>query len=116
MLLATRTGSGLSVLVTERSARALTPVVSVSALFAAFVSVVVEATVAVLVIVPPWGTLELTFTTSVNVAVSPAARVAAVAVTVPVPPAGGVVGVNPAGAAKDTNVVPTGMTSVSVTF
>ena len=60
----------------------------------------------------------MTLTTSVNVALAPAANVPRVAVTVPVPPTGGVVRVNagPLSWVKDTNVVFAGMTSVIVTL
>jgi hypothetical protein len=53
----------------------------------------------------------------VKVAVAPGARVGIVLVVVPVVPTGGVVVVEPAGAPlKETNVVPAGPTSVTVTL
>jgi hypothetical protein len=56
-----------------------------------------EAIVAVLLMVAPLATLQLTATTTVNWAVSPLAIVALVQVIVPVPPAGMVLQVQPAG-------------------
>src|SRR4051812_33153379 len=108
------TGSGLSVLVTERSADALTVVVSTAVLLAASASVVVLATMAVLESVEPWRLLALTLTTMVKVAVAPAAKVGTVALTVPVPPTGGVarVKVGPLVWVAETKVVPTGTTSL----
>jgi hypothetical protein len=90
---------------------AATVVVAVAVLLALFASAGDDAAiVAVLVItVPP-----VTFTTRVNTAFVPFASVELVAVSVPVPPAGGVVDVQPAGAVKDTNVALAGMTSVNV--
>src|SRR2546423_12788529 len=116
------TGSGASDLVTERSAvvvvDALTSVVAVALLFLGFFSQVSLEMVTVLLITVPSGVSALTLTTSVNVALAPAANVARVAVTVPVPPTGGVVRVNagPLSWVKDTNVVFAGMTSVIVTL
>src|SRR2546430_6799399 len=93
------TGSGASDLVTERSAvvvvvDALTSVVAVALLFLGFFSQGSLEMVTVLLITVPSGVSALTLTTSVNVALAPAANVARVAVTVPVPPTGGVVRVN----------------------
>jgi len=56
-----------------------------------------EAIVAVLLMVAPLATLQLTATTTVNWAVSPLAIAALVQVIVPVPPAGMVLQVQPAG-------------------
>src|SRR5205823_448804 len=88
---------------------------TVKALSAVVVSLVVLLTLAVLLMVEPLASLALTWTTRVKVALAPAARVVSVAVTVPVPPAGGVVAVNPAAGVKDTKVVPVGTASVSCT-
>ena len=82
---------------------------------AGFESVVVDVMVTVLLIAVSTGVVVVTWTTSVNVAVAPDAIVAVVAVTVPVPPDGGTTGVQPAGAANETNVVFAGMTSLSAT-
>src|SRR6266511_4102671 len=110
------TGSGVSVLVTTRSADASTTVVWVAELLAAFGSVVVVVTVAVLLSVEPLAALGLTWTTRVKVALAPAAKLAAVAVKVPVPPTGGVVRLNagPLVCIADTNVVLAGIRSLSV--
>src|SRR5713226_4949969 len=112
------TGSGLSLLVTDKSAAVLTVVIWVESLFAGLGSAVVVVTLAVLLIVVPLVVEELMFTTSVNVAVAPAARVALVAVTVPVPPTAGVVSVNagPEVCIIETNVVFVGVESVSEMF
>ena len=59
--------------------------------------------------------LEFTATTNPNVAFAPALKpVARSHLTIPVPPAAGVVMLQPAGAVADTNVVPAGIASVSV--
>src|SRR6476660_508812 len=109
------TGSTASVLVTERSAAALTVVVSVDVLLPAVVSVVLE-TVAVLVSVVPFGVDGLTWTTSTNVCGPlPAGSVPRVLLTVPVPPTVGVVLLQPGGAVNETNVVPPGSASASDT-
>src|SRR5438477_477731 len=75
-------------------------------------------TVAVLAMLVPLGVLELTWTTTVNVAEPPAARVASVPVMVPVPPAGGLVNVKvgPLVWLSETKVVLVGMLSVSCTL
>src|SRR5262249_40009142 len=80
-----RTGSGLSALVTARSARVLTVVVAVATLFAVVGSAVVLRTVAVFVSVALLAALGLTVTTMVSVAVAPAATVHRLAL--PTPPA-----------------------------
>jgi hypothetical protein len=108
----TSTGSGLSVLVTDMSACVVTAVVSVSLLLVDTMSAVEELTVAVLETVEPSATLAFTLTTSVNTSgESAGAKVGLDAVTVPVPPTGGVFEVHPAGAVKLTKVVPAGTTS-----
>src|SRR5436309_2440235 len=109
------TGSGESVLVTDRSAWAITAVVSVSLLSAGLTSVVVLLAVAVFVTIEPSSTLALTLTTKVNVAVAPAARVVVKALIVPVPPAGGVTRLNagPEVWVADTKVVLAGTASLS---
>src|SRR5262245_58031988 len=110
------TGSGESTLVTARSAWALAVVVAVARLLAVLASAVPPATWAVLVRVVPAATPPLTRTTRVKIAVSPAATVARVLLTVPVPPTGGVALDQPAGDVKDTNVVLAGTVSVRLTF
>src|SRR5262245_59680563 len=112
------TGSGESVLVTERSACVSTVVVAVAESFPGVGSVVVVVADAVFVIVDPSSTLALTLTTSVNVAVAPAASVAMLPLNVPVPPTGGLVRVNagPLVCVADTNVVLAGIASLSATF
>src|SRR5688572_25154063 len=94
-----------------------TSVSSVSALLPGVGSVVAEETVAVLAMIVPSGTSLSTFTTRTNVAVAPAASVGLVDVTVPpeLPTAGSML-FQPAGSTNDTNVVPGGITSVSVTL
>src|SRR4051812_21224174 len=109
------TGSTASVLVTERSAAALTVVVSVDELFSELVSVVL-ATLAALVSVLPLGVEALTWTTSTNVCGPlPAGNVPRVLFTAPVPPTVGVVLLQPVGPVSETNVVPAGRVSLSDT-
>src|SRR5207244_1427226 len=105
-LLPARTGSGASTFVTATSATVWTVVVCVAELLAVFGSGLVESTVAVLLSVAPPGVLELTRTTNVKTC-GPAvlARMPRAADTVPVPPAGGTVVAQPAGAVNETNVV-----------
>src|SRR2546430_17347660 len=106
------------VFVTERSAPALTVVVVVAELFPGTLSVVPLDIVAVLLIVVPLGVFALTFTTRLKLALAPAANVAIAHVTVPVPPAAGLVQVNagPLICATDTNVVFAGVASLSEAF
>jgi hypothetical protein len=102
------------VLVTNRSALVpVTVVVVVALLLAGLGSEVMLVTVAVFVMMVPAGVAALTFAVNANVAVAPLAKVAKVAITVPVPPTGGVVNVaaGPEVCTKLTNVVPAGSTS-----
>src|SRR3989442_16020759 len=69
------TGSGVWVLVMDRSARAMTWAVSVELLFAPLVSVVVEATEAVLVMVAPSGVSDRTVAWIRTITGDPAAMV-----------------------------------------
>src|SRR6185295_12082205 len=117
MLLPAKTGSGVSVLVTARSAIALTVVVAVPVLLPGVGSVVTAAPTALLVIVVPFGVPEFTLTTIENVAVSPAATVALENTTLPVPPTAGALMLQPLPVvtAADTNVVLAGTASVTVT-
>ena len=62
-------------------------------------------------IVEPSAASGSTRTTSVNAAWAPLASASAVAETVPVPPAAGVLGAQPAGAVNETKVVPAGTSS-----
>jgi hypothetical protein len=94
------------VLTIETSALAVTLVFDVEVLLARFGSVVVEETVAVLTTAP--AELGLT-TTSVIVGVAPTATVPREQVTVVVPEQ------DPTDGVADTNVVPAGRTSVTVT-
>ena len=106
------------VLTTARSAAVATVAVTVELLLAALVSVVVVVAVAVLLMVEPSASLASALTMMTKVARSPAVMDAAVRVIVPVPPAGGVVGVNnvaPPVCVSDTNVVPAGTASVKDT-
>src|SRR5262249_21406292 len=118
MLLPAITGSGESVLVTDKSACVLTVVVAVAVLLAVFGSELVGAAVAELVMVAPLAVLGLTFTTMGNTAVSPLRTDAFEKTTLPVPPTAGelvdqpVPGVTTA----DTNVVFAGTASVTVTL
>src|SRR5215217_583138 len=107
------TGSAWSSFVTDRSACGEMSVAAVALLFAVFGSAVADETVAVLKIVVVGAVSSLTFTTIVKVAEAPAAGDPIVAVTVPVPPAGGVVSVNvgPLSWVADTNVVLAGTSS-----
>ena len=113
-----RTGSGASVLdVIAKSARVWVVVVALAELFALTVSSDVVAAVAVFVIVEPEARLALTFTTMVNTAVSEAATSAFENTMLPVSPALSVsVRAQPELAVvAETNVVPVGTASVTVT-
>src|SRR3989442_571117 len=114
MLLPAITGSGESDLVTDRSAWAWTVVVAVAELLPEFGSVVVLAATALLVIVVPTEVFELTLTTTVNTALSPAATVALENTTLPVPPTAGALVDQPLPVVTvaDTKVVLVGVASV----
>src|SRR5882672_10233969 len=109
------TGSGAPLLVTERSARAMTAVVAVAELFPGTGSNVSLFAVAVLLSVVPFGVLGLTLTTSLNVAVAPAPNVEIVQLTVPVSPTAGAEQLNagPLICANERNVVLAGVASVN---
>src|ERR1700687_2316681 len=77
--------------------------------------VMLEAS-ATLVMFVRGGTAAPTLATSVKLAEPPGARLAIVAVTVPLAPTAGVVGVHPAGAEKLTKVKPAGNASFSDTL
>jgi hypothetical protein len=110
------TGSGESVLVTERSAPVpeVTRVASVSELFALTGSLTAEDTDAVFVMVVPLGVARFTFTTIENVAVASSANEATGQLTDPVPPTEGVA--HPAEGETETNVVLAGVASVRTTL
>src|SRR6185436_713668 len=114
MLAPTVTGSGESVFTTDRSADPATAVAALPLLLAGSGSAVDEAAVAVLVSSVPPMTPVSTFTINVNTE-SPAGTEGFVQWTVPVPPTGGVVQDQPAGAASETKVVPVGNGSSRVT-
>src|SRR5258707_9825223 len=88
MLLPAGTGLGVPVMVMPTTAEVTTGVVTVAE--CGLVESVGLDTVAVSVMFVPLGVLEMTCTTTVNVAEPPAARVAVLPLMVPVPPAGGV--------------------------
>jgi hypothetical protein len=90
---------------------ALTVVPAVAELLAADGSEVVVATIAVLFSAPA----AEVFTTSVNMAGAPEARLAIVHVTVPPAPTAGVVHSHPATEVSETNVVPAGSVSFKLT-
>src|SRR4030095_14590503 len=115
MLLPANTGSGESVLVTATSACAMTVVVAVPVLLAGVGSVVVLAATALLVITVALGVLALTFRTTVNTAVSPAATVAFENTMLPVAPTAGAVipHPEPVVTTADTKVVFAGVASVT---
>lgn len=102
-----------AILDTPTSAAVVTVVVAVAVLLAAFGSAVADATAAEFATAVPLAALGLTRTTKVKVAEAPFAKEPVVAVTFPVPPTGGVVVVQPAGALIETNVVLAGTASVS---
>jgi hypothetical protein len=81
-------------------------------------SVVVVAAVALFEIVEPLAALAFTFTTIVKTAVSPAATVLFENTTLPVPPTAGVLPAHPVPVVTEdeTNVVPAGTASVTVTL
>src|SRR5688572_8171983 len=112
------TGSGASLLVTERSARPTTAVCAVAELLSGHGSKVSLVAVAVLRSVVPSGVLGSTLTTSLKVAVAPAPNVEIVQLTVPVPPTAGVeqLKAGPLVCANETNVVLAGIASVNATL
>jgi hypothetical protein len=105
------------VLITARSLGDDTVVIAVEELFAGAGSVVAVETDAVFETMVPSGVAGATRTTSVNCALALAARAAIVHVVVPVAPTAGFVHMKegPLVWLSDTNVVPGGRTSVSVT-
>ena len=111
MLAVANTGTGLAVLVTDRSAESDTKVLTVALLFPLFGSIVAEDTESVSVMVVPDATPAFTFTTYVKFAVVVAVRLAIVQL-------GGVVAVlhvQLAGPVSETTVVFVGTGSVNDT-
>ena len=102
-------------MVTDRSARVMTPVVAVAELFPGHGSKVSLVAVAVLLSVVPFGVLAFTLTTSLNVAVAPALNIEIVQRIVPVPPTAGAeqLKTGPLVCANETNVVFAGVASVN---
>src|SRR5436190_18808338 len=112
------TGSGVSTLVTPTSivvAAPVTAVVAVAVLLPVVVSVG-EATVAVLVIIVPFGVEALAVTTRVKTCGPLPAGRAVPPVRAPVTVPAVLAHVQPAGAVHETNVVFAGTVSVSVTL
>src|SRR6266511_4927656 len=114
MLPPTATGSGESDFSTRRFAPALTVVEAVPELLVGTASSG-EVTVAVLVMIVPFGVAAATFRTKVIVLV-PTGTDGLVQVCVPVPPTGSGGQVHPAPGVTDTNVVPGGVVSERETF
>ena len=109
MLFPACTGTGLGVLVTDRSAESATSTLVEALLLPRFGSLVVEETESVWVMVDPEATFVFTFTTKVKVAVELAAKVAIVQVRVPR------VHVQVPGPLSETDVVLAGRVSVKLT-
>src|SRR5688500_18489718 len=106
MLPAGSTGSGVSAIVTARSADGVATVVVVVAVSLPGVgSAVAEPTVAVSVITVPPAVPESTFTTRVNTSLAEAATLGLLQLTVPVAPTAGVVQLHPPGEVSEVNVV-----------
>src|ERR1700675_2960570 len=97
MLLPAMTGSGLSELVTDRSALAPTAMMELAVLFPTLGSGVAELIAAVSVIKVPDAVLAFTFTVSTNVAVAALFKVAMLQVIAPLAPTAGVVQDHPTG-------------------
>src|SRR5262249_31260322 len=94
-LLPAKTGSGESLLLTGSSADACTVVAAVPVLLAGVGSVVALTATALLLIVVPLAVLAFTLTTIEKTATSPATTVAFAKTTLPVPPTGGGVMLQP---------------------
>jgi hypothetical protein len=110
------TGSGESEIAAARSADVSTVVVDVELSSPGFASGVDAETVAVFESIVPADVLAATRATSLKPAPGPwTSIVPPEQVTVPFAPTGGVTQVKPAGADRETNAVPGGSVSVSVT-
>src|ERR1700730_4424028 len=118
MLFPASTGLGVAELVMDRSAAVAEPTViwAVAVLFARFGSLVPEVASIVFVITVPTAVPTLTLTTSVNAPVAALATSGLVQLTLPVPLTAGVVQVQPAGIARDWNVVLAGTASLNTAF
>src|SRR5260370_819842 len=116
MLVPAVTAAG-PVLVTLTSAEVATAALAVDVLSALVGSLVVLLTLAVFEIVEPLASLALAWTTSVKVALAPAARVLMRPETVPAPPAGGLLKekAGPLLCVSETNVEPAGTAAVNAT-
>ena len=116
MLLPAITGLGAATFVTDSSAWAVVPTIvdAEALLFAEFGSLTDEFTVAVSVTTVPFAVPVFTFTIIEKVAAVLPAMLRFVHTTLPVPPMAGVTQVQPAGAARETNVVFAGTASTSV--
>ena len=88
---------------------------AVALLFAGLGSVIEEEPISVSVMIVPVAVPAFTFVTRVNDPLEPAAKVAMLHVTVPVPPTAGVIQPHAPGLASDTNVVLVGIASVNLT-
>src|SRR5688500_10468439 len=111
MLLPALTGSGLSVFVIARSALVFTVVVAVAELLPGVRSVVVLETAAVLLIVVAAAVLALTLTTIVKIDLAPFAKLGLLQLMVPMPPADGLVQLQPVAPELETKVVFVGTVS-----
>src|ERR1700721_4041481 len=111
MLLPPATPFGEAELVTTKSAPPVVPttVEAEAVLLLEFGSLTDELTVAVLFITVPFAVPEFTLVTSEKVAAVLPAIFKAVQTTLPVPPTGGVVQLQPTGAATDTKVILVGL-------
>ena len=105
-----------AILDTPTSAAVVTVVVAVAVLLAAFGSDVADVTAAEFVMVVLSATEASTCTTKLKDAEAPLANEPVVALTLPVPPTGGVVVAQPTGALSEKNVVLAGTASVSDTL
>src|SRR5438270_593664 len=111
------TGSGVSPLLTCRSAPATRVVSAAEVLLLWSGSVVVVVALAVLLIVVPSGVAGSTLTTIVTVGAAPAPMLGVVAVIVPVPPTGTLsVRVQVPGTVTETRVVFAGSVSEKLTL
>ena len=93
-----------------------TVVVTVDALLPVSASALAADTVAVLAKTLPSTVAPATLTTRANEALAPLARELFVAITLPVPPITGVPVTHPAGATRETKLVPGGNVSSSETL
>src|SRR6266545_535885 len=109
MLPPTATGSGESDFRTRRLAPELTVVVAVAELLAVTASSG-EVTLAVLVMIVPFGVAAATFRTR-GIVLVPTGTEGSVQTSVPVPPTGSGGQVHPGPGVTETNVVPTGVVS-----